>query len=116
MKIAQRNRVFPKILITPVIWARLFVQIGCCSLKKLGFWQQNPISHKRYEIKGETLERKNKSCPKCGEGFLLAAHKNRLTCGKCGYAEFISKKPVEKKKEEAKPEKKPEAPTEEKKK
>ncbi len=42
---------------------------------------------KAYEVKGDSLERKNKSCPKCGPGVLLANHKNRLTCGKCGYTE-----------------------------
>ena len=32
-----------------------------------------------------------KSCPRCGPGTFLATHKNRVHCGKCGYAE-ISKK------------------------
>jgi small subunit ribosomal protein S27Ae len=47
---------------------------------------------KIYEIKDGSLTRKNKSCPKCGQGFFLAKHKGRETCGKCGYAEFGSKK------------------------
>jgi len=34
-----------------------------------------------------TLTRKNTSCPKCGDGFLMAEHKDRKTCGKCGYME-----------------------------
>jgi small subunit ribosomal protein S27Ae len=34
----------------------------------------------------------SKSCPKCGHGFLLAEHKDRLTCGKCGYSEYKDKK------------------------
>ena len=42
----------------------------------------------KYVISGDSLERKNKFCPKCGPGFFLANHKNRLTCGKCGYVEF----------------------------
>jgi small subunit ribosomal protein S27Ae len=37
------------------------------------------------------LKRKNKFCPKCGAGFFLAGHKDRLTCGKCGYMETKSK-------------------------
>jgi len=43
-------------------------------------------------------KRKNQSCPKCGAGIFLAAHKDRLTCGKCHYMEKISKpeKPAEK--------------------
>jgi len=44
-----------------------------------------------FEVKGEELTRKNQSCPKCGEGTYLAAHSDRLTCGKCGYTEMKSK-------------------------
>ncbi len=40
-----------------------------------------------YEVKGDQLVRKNKSCPKCGPGVFMAAHKDRVTCGKCGYME-----------------------------
>lgn len=46
---------------------------------------------KLYEKKGDALVRKNKSCPKCGTGFFLANHKDRLVCGACGYAEFLKK-------------------------
>ncbi len=28
-----------------------------------------------------------KSCPKCGSGIRLADHKDRRSCGKCGYFE-----------------------------
>ncbi len=35
----------------------------------------------------DKLERKNKSCPKCGPGVLMANHKDRKTCGKCNYME-----------------------------
>lgn len=41
-----------------------------------------------FEISGETVKRKNRSCPKCGSGIFLAAHKDRLSCGKCGYTEW----------------------------
>jgi small subunit ribosomal protein S27Ae len=30
-----------------------------------------------------------KFCPKCGSGTHLAEHKNRRTCGRCGYTEMI---------------------------
>lgn len=64
---------------------------------------------KLYEAKGETVERKNKFCPKCGPGFFMANHSNRLTCGKCYYTEFTEEiKKEEPKKEEAKKEPKPE--------
>ncbi len=28
-------------------------------------------------------------CPKCGPGVHLARHKDRLSCGRCGYTEKI---------------------------
>jgi len=42
---------------------------------------------KNYEAKGDSLGRKNKYCPKCGDGTFLAQHKDRVTCGNCGYME-----------------------------
>jgi len=42
-----------------------------------------------YTISGDTIERKNKFCPKCGPGMFLGAHKDRLVCGKCSYVEYI---------------------------
>ncbi len=42
----------------------------------------------KYTISGENLERKSKFCVKCGEGYFMAEHKDRSTCGKCGYTEF----------------------------
>ena len=41
-----------------------------------------------YEIQGDSLKRKKKFCIKCGPGYFMAEHKDRLTCGKCGYTEF----------------------------
>ena len=29
----------------------------------------------------------HKACPKCGSGVRLAGHKDRFSCGKCGYFE-----------------------------
>ena len=37
------------------------------------------------------LQRKRKFCPKCGPGFFMAEHNNRITCGKCSYVEFKGK-------------------------
>jgi small subunit ribosomal protein S27Ae len=44
-----------------------------------------------YEIKDGKIARLRKHCPKCGEGVFLAEHKNRVTCGSCGYTEFKKK-------------------------
>ena len=45
-----------------------------------------------YEKSGDKLNRKNKSCPKCGDGTFMAKHTNRWTCGLCHYCEFITNK------------------------
>ena len=45
---------------------------------------------KKYEIKGDTVTRKNNFCPRCGGGTWLSKQKNRLYCGKCGYTSFSS--------------------------
>lgn len=36
---------------------------------------------------GDKISRKRKSCPKCGDGVFLAQHRDRLSCGCCGYTE-----------------------------
>jgi small subunit ribosomal protein S27Ae len=40
-----------------------------------------------YDLSAGTAKRKNKQCPKCGSGVFMAAHKDRNTCGKCGFME-----------------------------
>ena len=42
-----------------------------------------------FKVSGDKVERLKKHCPKCGEGVFLAHHKDRLTCGRCGYMEKI---------------------------
>ena len=45
-------------------------------------------SHKYYDLEDDSLKRKRQTCPKCGEGVFLAEHKDRSSCGRCGYTEF----------------------------
>ena len=45
-----------------------------------------------YNISGDKIEKKNRTCPKCGPGMFLARHKDRVVCGQCRYVEIISKK------------------------
>jgi len=45
-------------------------------------------SYVYYSKEGDKLERKRRFCPKCGVGYFLAEHKDRYTCGHCGYTEF----------------------------
>ena len=44
---------------------------------------------KLYQTVQGKVERKNKFCTKCGAGTFLAKHKDRETCGKCGFTEFM---------------------------
>ena len=44
-----------------------------------------------YEIQDDKIVRKKRNCPKCGDGTFLAQHKDRESCGKCGYTEFTKK-------------------------
>jgi small subunit ribosomal protein S27Ae len=44
-----------------------------------------------YEVKDGVLERKRKHCPRCGPGTFLSEHKDRLYCGRCGYAQTEKK-------------------------
>ena len=44
-----------------------------------------------YKVDGNKVERIKPTCPKCGPGIFMAAHKDRVSCGKCGYTEFKKK-------------------------
>jgi len=41
-----------------------------------------------FKVEGNSINRIRKHCPKCGPAVFLAEHKNRFSCGKCGYTEF----------------------------
>ena len=41
-----------------------------------------------YKVEGAKVTTAKKCCPRCGPGFIMADHKDRITCGKCGYTEF----------------------------
>ncbi len=41
-----------------------------------------------YEVKDGKAVKKSQTCPRCGDGVFLATHKDRLSCGKCGYTEY----------------------------
>ena len=60
--------------------------------KKKEVKKEAPSAKKdNYQIKGNKLERTRRSCPKCGPGVFMAEHKDRTSCGKCGYTEFKKK-------------------------
>lgn len=41
---------------------------------------------KKYSVSDGKAKRK-RFCPKCGDGFFLAEHKDRVYCGNCHYLE-----------------------------
>jgi small subunit ribosomal protein S27Ae len=48
---------------------------------------------KKYEffkIEGNKINRVRKHCPKCGPAVFLGEHKDRFSCGQCGYTEYKS--------------------------
>jgi ubiquitin-small subunit ribosomal protein S27Ae len=47
--------------------------------------------HKLYKLEKENLTRLRKECPRCGRGYFMAQHGNRLTCGHCGYTTYTQK-------------------------
>jgi ubiquitin-small subunit ribosomal protein S27Ae len=46
---------------------------------------------KFYDTSSGVVKRTGKFCPKCGPGVFLANHKDRATCGACGYTEMKTK-------------------------
>jgi len=65
-----------------------------------------------FKVEGDNINRFRKHCPKCGPGIFLAEHKDRFSCGNCGYTEFKSGGKKEKIKPEPmeKPVEEPKAP------
>jgi small subunit ribosomal protein S27Ae len=49
--------------------------------------------YKFYKVEKDKVSRLRRECPRCGKGTFLAEHKDRLTCGKCGYTSY--KKPLQ---------------------
>lgn len=45
----------------------------------------HPTSKRQSNYEGS--KQKNKFCPKCGPGIMMANHQNRVYCGKCQYME-----------------------------
>lgn len=43
-----------------------------------------------YTIKDGKLERRLPFCNRCGRGYFMADHGDRLTCGHCGFTIFKS--------------------------
>jgi small subunit ribosomal protein S27Ae len=46
-------------------------------------------AHRLFKVEGDDLMRLRKECPRCGRGYFMAQHVNRLTCGSCGYTVYL---------------------------
>ena len=65
-----------------------------------------------FKVEGDSINRFRKHCPKCGPGIFLGEHKDRFSCGNCGYTEYKSggKKEPKPQKIEEKPIEEPKTP------
>ena len=41
-----------------------------------------------YKIEGEKVTRLRPTCERCGPGYFMAKHKDRYTCGHCGFTRY----------------------------
>jgi ubiquitin-small subunit ribosomal protein S27Ae len=41
-----------------------------------------------YKIEGEKVTRLRPICERCGPGYFMAKHKDRYTCGHCGFTRY----------------------------
>ncbi|HWQ63154.1 MULTISPECIES: 30S ribosomal protein S27ae [Methanospirillum] len=44
-----------------------------------------------FTVSGKTATPSRRYCPRCGPGVFMGEHKDRASCGKCGYTEFKNK-------------------------
>ncbi|MHA1223656.1 MAG: 30S ribosomal protein S27ae [Candidatus Heimdallarchaeaceae archaeon] len=45
-------------------------------------------TYKKYKIEDGKIVRTKKVCERCGDSVYMAEHKDRYTCGKCGYTMY----------------------------
>jgi len=55
---------------------------------KGGAPKKEPSKRNLYKVEGTRVVRSRRPCPKCGAGVFLAEHKDRASCGNCGYTEM----------------------------
>jgi small subunit ribosomal protein S27Ae len=46
---------------------------------------------KKYRVEAGKALMAGKWCPRCGPGVSMAQHRDRIACGRCGYAELEKK-------------------------
>ena len=44
--------------------------------------------HTLYKVEGEKVTRLRPTCERCGTGYFMGDHKDRYTCGHCGFTRY----------------------------
>ena len=44
--------------------------------------------HVMYKIEGDKVSKTRPTCERCGPGFFMGDHKDRYTCGHCGFTRY----------------------------
>jgi small subunit ribosomal protein S27Ae len=44
--------------------------------------------HVMYKFEGEKVTRTHPTCERCGPGYFMGDHKDRYTCGHCGFTRY----------------------------
>jgi small subunit ribosomal protein S27Ae len=44
--------------------------------------------HAMYKTEGEKVTRLRPTCERCGPGYFMGDHKDRYTCGHCGFTRY----------------------------
>jgi small subunit ribosomal protein S27Ae len=44
--------------------------------------------HALYKVEGDKVARLRPTCERCGPGYFMADHKDRYTCGHCGFTRY----------------------------
>ena len=44
--------------------------------------------HAMYKVEGEKVTKLRPTCERCGPGYFMGDHKDRYTCGHCGFTRY----------------------------
>ena len=50
--------------------------------------RQEKGAHALYKLEGEKVTRLRPTCDRCGPGYFMGDHKDRYTCGHCGFTRY----------------------------
>ena len=56
--------------------------------KKAGTKKEEKGVNALYKVEGGKVTRLRPTCERCGPGYFMAKHKDRYTCGHCGFTRY----------------------------